>query len=175
MLFLDWRCGDWGGRMLWNAQTSASGCLLPPASPAQDTWEATCRISGYQKWGPAACGLKAKKRGKVGGKKSLLYFGYWQPGEDGLLSTGCLPPHPLIAYQWARALYRQRERAMCRNSNQLCQSSWNWSCGGLISVILIVLSTVNLQFQSRFVSISLRPVLGIVAAYVMATVCSSGS
>ena len=175
MLFLDWRRGDWGGRMLWNAQTSASGCLLPPASPAQDTWEATCRISGYQKWGPAACGLKAKKRGKVGGKKSLLYFGYWQPGEDGLLSTGCLPPHPLIAYQWARALYRQRERAMCRNSNQLCQSSWNWSCGGLISVILIVLSTVNLQFQSRFVSISLRPVLGIVAAYVMATVCSSGS
>ena len=175
MLFLDWRRGDWGGRMLWNAQTSASGCLLPPASPAQDTWEATCRISGYQKWGPAACGLKAKKRGKVGGKKSLLYFGYWQPGEDGLLSTGCLPPHPLIAYQWARALYRQRERAMCRNSNQLCQSSWNWSCGGLISVILIVLSTVNLQFQSWFVSISLRPVLGIVAAYVMATVCSSGS
>ena len=161
--------------MLWNAQTSASGCLLPPASPAQDTWEATCRISGYQKWGPAACGLKAKKRGKVGGKKSLLYFGYWQPGEDGLLSAGCLPPHPLITYQWARALYRQRERAMCRNSNQLCQSSWNWSCGGLISVILIVLSTVNLQFQSQFVSISLRPVLGIVAAYVMATVCSSGS
>ena len=37
------------------------------------------------------------------------------------------------------------------------------------------LSTVTLQFQDQFVSISLRPVLGIVAAYVMATVCSSGS
>ena len=42
--------------------------------------------------------------------------------------------------------------------------------GGLISVILVVLGTVNLQFQGHFVPISLRPVLGIVAAYVMATV-----
>ena len=47
--------------------------------------------------------------------------------------------------------------------------------GGLTSVILIVLSTVNLQFQGRFVPISLRSVLGIVAAYVMATVWSSCS
>ena len=47
---------------------------------------------------------------------------------------------------------------------------------GLTSVILIVLSTVNLQFQGRFIPISLRPVLGIVAANVTATVwpsCSS--
>ena len=47
--------------------------------------------------------------------------------------------------------------------------------GGLISVILIVLGTVNLQFQGGFVSISLRPILGIVAAHVMATVWSSCS
>ena len=31
--------------------------------------------------------------------------------------------------------------------------------GGLTSVILIVLSTVSLQFQGQFVRISLRPVL----------------
>ena len=54
-------------------------------------------------------------------------------------------------------------------------SSWNWSCGGLTSVILIVLSAVHLQFQARFVPISLRPVLGTVAAYVTATVWSSCS
>ena len=36
---------------------------------------------------------------------------------------------------------------------QLWRSSWNWSCGGLISVILIVFSTVNLQFQDCFVPI----------------------
>ena len=34
-------------------------------------------------------------------------------------------------------------------------------------------TTTNLQFQSRFVSISLRPVLGTVAVYVRATVRSS--
>ena len=44
--------------------------------------------------------------------------------------------------------------------------------GGLTSVILIVLSTVSLQFQGWFVPISLRPVLGIVAAYVVATAWS---
>ena len=47
--------------------------------------------------------------------------------------------------------------------------------GSLASVILIVLGTVNLQFQGRFVPISLRPVLRIVAAYVLAKVWSSCS
>ena len=46
---------------------------------------------------------------------------------------------------------------------------------GLTSTILVVLGTVNLQFQDPFVSISLRPVLGIAAAYVMDTVWSSRS
>ena len=41
--------------------------------------------------------------------------------------------------------------------------------GGLTSVISIVSGIVNLQFQGQFVSISLRPILGIVAAYVVAT------
>ena len=40
----------------------------------------------------------------------------------------------------------------------------------MISIILIVSSTVNLQFQGLFVPISLRPVLGNVAAYIMATI-----
>ena len=43
---------------------------------------------------------------------------------------------------------------------------------GLASIILIVLGTVNLQFQGQVVSNSLRPVLGTVAAYVMAIVWS---
>ena len=42
--------------------------------------------------------------------------------------------------------------------------------GGLTSIILIVLSTVNLQFQGQFVPIYLRPILRIAAAYVTATV-----
>ena len=46
---------------------------------------------------------------------------------------------------------------------------------GLTSIILIVFSTVSFQFQGWFVLISLRPVLRIVAAHVMATVWSSYS
>ena len=46
--------------------------------------------------------------------------------------------------------------AMCKNHSQLQQSSWNWSCGGLTSIILMVLSTVNLQFQGPFIPISLK-------------------
>ena len=42
--------------------------------------------------------------------------------------------------------------------------------GGLTSIILVVLGTVNLQFLGWFVSISWRPTLGIVAAYVMGTI-----
>ena len=45
--------------------------------------------------------------------------------------------------------------------------------GCLTSVILIVLSTVSLQFQGQFVPISLRPVFGIVATYVLAAAWSS--
>ena len=47
--------------------------------------------------------------------------------------------------------------------------------GGLTSVISYVLSTNNLQSHGRFVPVSLRPVLRILAAYVMATVWSSCS
>ena len=49
----------------------------------------------------------------------------------------------------------------------------NLVISGLTSFILVVLGTVNLQFQGRFVSNSLRPVLRIVAAYIMAAVWSS--
>ena len=42
--------------------------------------------------------------------------------------------------------------------------------GGLTSIIMIVLGTVNLQFQGWFVSISLSSILRIVAADITATV-----
>lgn len=48
---------------------------------------------------------------------------------------------------------------------------WRWSD----QYHLIVLDTVNLKFQGKFVPIFSRPVLRIVAAYVMASVWSSYS
>ena len=51
-------------------------------------------------------------------------------------------------------------RRLCAEQHiWLWQSFWNWSCGGLISIILIVLSTVNLRFQGGFVPVFLRQVL----------------
>ena len=44
---------------------------------------------------------------------------------------------------------------------------------GLTSIILVVLGTINLQFQGPFVPISLCPTLRIVAARVLGTVWSS--
>ena len=65
---------------------------------------------------------------------------------------------------------------MCRNSTFISDRHLEIAHpGGLTRVISIVLGTVNLQFQGRFVSISLRPILGTVAAYVMATAWSSYS
>ena len=46
---------------------------------------------------------------------------------------------------------------------------WELVVGGLTYIIMVVLGTVN-QFQSPFIPISLRPVLGIVAAHVLGTV-----
>ena len=46
---------------------------------------------------------------------------------------------------------------------------------GLTSIILIVLGTVNLQFQSPFVPVSLQSVLGTVAAHVLRTIWSAHS
>lgn len=77
--------------------------------------------------------------------------------------------------QWARAFIHEVRRLHAETHSHLWQLSWNWLCGGLTSVILLVLSTVPLQFQGWFVPTSLRPVLRIVAAYVMAIVWSSWS
>ena len=44
---------------------------------------------------------------------------------------------------------------------------------GLTSVIVIVLSTADLQFWGQFVPVSLRPVLRAVAAYVTAIIWAS--
>ena len=73
-----------------------------------------------------------------------------------------------------KSFYRWKKGVTCRNSSQLLQSSWlKLVTSDLTSIIVIVLSTVNLQSQS--VPISLRSVFRIVTAYIMATVWSSRS
>ena len=109
--FLDWRHGDWGGRILWNAQISTLGCLLPPASPAQDTWESTCRVSGYQKWGLAACSLKAKKEASFVERKVCFILDADNQGMmDSCPQAGSLPTPSLPVS--GQELYIVRERGL---------------------------------------------------------------
>ena len=96
-------------------------------------------------------------------------------GESGKhLSKGRLLP----SHQQARgeSFYRQSwAEGWCpsRNSIVISISHLQIIISGLISIILIVLGTVNLQFQTPFVHISLRAILEIVAAHVLGTVWSS--
>ena len=56
------------------------------------------------------------------------------------------------------SFYRLREGATFRKSTVTSQDPLKSVTGDPISVILIALSTVNLQFQGQFVSLSLRPI-----------------
>ena len=87
------------------------------------------------------------------------------------LSKGWLP-------HWqsgGKSLYRLREGVRCRNSTGSSDSRLevgpHWSDQHHLGCFRYS----YLQFQGQFVSISLRPVLAIVTAYVMATVWSSCS
>ena len=75
--------------------------------------------------------------------------------------------HPAPDNQWGKSFYRQKDRATCRNSIVNSDSHLQIGQWWLTRVILVVSGTVNLQFQGPFVPISLRPVLRIIAAYVM--------
>ena len=100
--------------------------------------------------------------------------------EAGNLGVGCypkadLPPPTPTDNQWTRA-FIDRGRGLHAETAELALAvTLTLVIGGLISVTSIVLSTVNLQLQGQFVSISSRPVLGTVAAHVMAIVQSSCS
>ena len=82
-------------------------------------------------------------------------------GESGYMSKGWLP-HPVS--QWARG-FVDWGRGLHAETAQLWQSAWNWS-----SLVWPASSLLGIQFQGQFIPISLRPVLRIMAAYVMAAV-----
>ena len=74
--------------------------------------------------------------------------------------------------QWSRALI-DRGRALHAETLQSALTViLKLVIGGLTSIILTVWGTVNFHFQGCFFSISLRPFLGIMAAYIVGTVWS---
>ena len=60
--------------------------------------------------------------------------------------------------------YRQRDGDACRNSTVSSDSHLQMVMDGLTKVILIVSSSINFWFHGWLVLISLRTILGIVAA-----------
>ena len=108
-------------------------------------------------------------------KKILLYVRGQQLGRrvGRLMSKGWFPPLTISGQELLKGVsgvYRWWKGATYRNS--IISSDNRLEVGHAVvwsSIILIVLSIVDLQFQGRFVPVSLRPVLRIVAAYVMAT------
>ena len=86
---------------------------------------------------------------KVDEKESLLYFGCWKLAGvgGGLLFKGQLS---LTDNQWARAFIGWGRGLHAETA----QSALKLVIGGLTSIILIVLSTLKLQFQGEFISIS---------------------
>ena len=99
----------------------------------------------------------------------------WGGRESGLLTKSQRPPpaatHSDNQRAWA-FIDGRRGLTVERAQSALTARRWNCSCGGPTSIILLVLSTVDLQFQGQFVPISLRSALRIVAAYIMSTVWS---
>ena len=85
------------------------------------------------------------------------------------------PLQPPGDNQWARAFINKGRRLHAETAQSALTIILKLVISVLSSVFLIVLSTVNLQFQGQFVPASLQPVLRIVAACVMATVWSSNS
>ena len=107
-----------------------------------------------------------KRQGWWKGKFALFQMPATR-GRGGLLSKGRLPP---TDSQWARAFIDGRRGLHSETAQSALTVILTLVIRGLPSIILIVLSAVSLHFQGRFVPISLRQILGIAGACVMATV-----
>ena len=119
---------------------------------------------------PAACLPKASKQARLVYRKvsfisDISYqWGRWQTSVQRPIP---LPPSPAQVTCGARACI-DRWKGLHAETTQLSLIViFQLVISGLTSILLVVLGTVNLQFQGPFIPISLRPVLGIVAAYVL--------
>ena len=128
-----------------------------------------------RKWVLAARHSKANKDASLVERKVCFILdtsygvggGWWRA--DACPKANSLPPPP--DNQGAGAFIHRGKALHAETAQSALTVILKLVISGPTSIISIVLGTVNLQFQGWFVSISLRPILGIAAAYVMATAC----
>ena len=123
-------------------------------------------------WSLAACHSGDSKQARLVERKVCFISDIrncgWVRGGEWTSVQRLIPPHRQPVRQ---ELFIDRSRRIQAETPQSSLTViFKLVIGGLTSVILIVLGTVSLYFQGPFVHISLKPILGIMAAYVMDTV-----
>ena len=118
-------------------------CLLVLPSKRESTMSNILNLRMLPKTGYGSSLLKSHRRGHVGRRESLLYF--LRPATSVGGQTSVQRPTPPPAHsQWARAL-RGWGRGLCaETARSALILILKLVTGGLTSIILIVLSTVNL-------------------------------
>ena len=120
-------------------------------------------------WGPAARCSEANSQPRMKERK-VCFISDADTVERQLISVQRLTP---CTGNLGKSCYKRKEEVPAETAQSALTAIFKFEHRGLASAILAVLGTVDLQFQGQFVSISLRPALGIVAAPVMATVWPS--
>ena len=96
--------------------------------------------------GPAAHLSKASRQSKLVERKVCFISdaSRWCREEDGHLSKGWFPPS---GSHWSKSFYRQKEGTYAETAQSVQTVIFKLIICGLTSMILVVLGTVNLQFQ----------------------------
>ena len=138
--------------MYWTLSVSISYWTLPDISTI--CWYhveySCCRKTLICYWknveGPAAHLSKANRQSKLVERKVCFISdaSRWCREEGGHLSKGWFPPS---GSHWGKSFYRQTEGTYAETVQSVLTVIFKLIICGLTSMILVVLGTVNLQFQ----------------------------
>ena len=142
-----------------------------PGSQISREHDLTLAPKSVRKVGPSACIWKANKEVRLVERKVCFILEAGSQGQGPHIQRPT-PPQPQSV---GKNLYGQRERAPCINSAVSSGGRLETGHQSSNQYRLGYFYTVGILFQGQFVPISLRPVLGTVTAYIMATVWSSCS
>ena len=146
--------------------------LLPPLR----SWTIQSPMSATKRWawGPAAHHSKANKEARLVEREVCFISdaGNWEWRVRTPVQSPT-SPLPLTVGAFIDRVLVVVGGVTCRNSAVISKVVFRLVLSGLTSITLVVLGAVNLQFWGALVPLSLRPILGTVAAEVVWPSCSS--